>query len=313
MENQFLIQFPKVSFSDFQKEKIIGKGGYGEVFLAKHITTEKKSALKVLNAEELAGKDNIYFYSELLSLSQINNMFVIKLLGYSDSFPFCIETEYADCGTLFDALSHKPRSPRLDSSQKTLIAMGIAYGMISVHQANIIHRDLKSSNILLDENHLPKISDFGLSLIKSDQKEINDLIQKVDTESKFEAKIIGTPGWMAPEMYDGIEDYTNKVDVYEYGVLLWEMATESIPFRNMDPLAIMTAVVIQNKRPNIPSNISASFKKLIQSCWDKDPENRPSFNQIFDLFANKQVYFPQTNLHKVDAMIEYISKKTVKK
>ena len=61
------------------------------------------------------------------------------------------------------------------------------------------------------------------------------------------------------------------------------------------------------------SNVSPSMKKLIESCWDKEPENKPSFEQIYDMFAKKQVYIPQTNLHKIDVMIEYISKKVQKK
>ena len=302
----------------FEKEKSIGRGGYGEVFLAKQISIGEKVALKVLHTKELTGDDGLYFYNELLSLSKINNPFVIRLVGYSNSIPFFIATEFAQCGTLYDSLVHKPRSPKLDNSQKTLIAMGISYAMISVHRAQIIHRDLKSSNILLDENYLPKITDFGLSLIQHQNSQNNEFIQKVqqiqeEKKSKIDTKILGTPGWMPPEMYDGAEYCTNKVDVYEYGMILWEMITEKTPFRNMDPLAIMTAVAIQNKRPAIPSNVSPSMKKLIESCWDKEPENRPSFEQIYDLFAKKQVYFPQTNLHKIDAMIEYISKKVQKK
>ena len=307
----------QLSFSDFKKESSIGRGGYGEVFLAKHITSGEKIALKVLHSKELTGKDGIYFYTELASLSKIHNTFVVNLIGYSNIFPFFIATEYLQCGTLYDALVHKPRAPKLDNSQKTLIAMAVAYGMLSVHQAGIIHRDLKSSNILLDENYLPKISDFGLSISNHQNNENNEFIQKIvliqQEDTKIETKIIGTPGYMPPEMYDGVEFCSSKVDVYEYGMLLWEMVTEKTPFRNMDPLAIMTAVAIQNKRPNIPSNISASMKKLIESCWERDPENRPSFEQIFELFEKKRVFFPQTNLHKIDAMIEYISKKEKKK
>lgn len=304
----------KQLFSDFEKEKSIGRGGYGEVFLAKQISTGEKVALKVLYEKELADDNGFYFYNEILALSKINNIFVINLVRYSTTFPYFIATEFAQCGTLYDSLVHKPRAPKLDNSQKTLIAMGIAYGMISVHQSQIIHRDLKSSNILLDENYLPKISDFGMCIIHH-QDENNELIQKVQQiqkEKKADKKILGTPGWMPPEMYDGVEYCTNKVDVYEYGMILWEMITEKTPFRNMDPLAIMTAVAIQNKRPIIPSNVPQSLKKLIESCWDKEPERRPSFEQIYDLFVQKQVYFSQTNLHKIDAMIEYISSKCKK-
>lgn len=302
LTHEFVIptHIPKHVYEDFKIIRPIGKGSYGDVYLVTLGKDGPEKALKLINVQDLSGKDKQYFYQEILALSSISNTFIVSLFSYSDVCPFCIATDFSKCGTLHDAILHKPRAPKLDNTQKSVIAMGIAYGMICVHEHHFIHRDLKSANILLDENYLPKISDFGLSI-------------KADENMIIEQNAVGTAAWMAPEMFDGTKHITNKADVYSFGIILWEMLTETIPFKNKDPINIMTLVVVNKERPRFPSYAPHNLKSLIERCWDENPDNRPSFVEIFNMFLHKEVYYSQTNLYKIDAMGEYISKKTAGK
>jgi serine/threonine protein kinase len=109
-----------------------------------------------------------------------------------------------------------------------------------------------------------KIADFGIS------KETQELA----TMTGF----IGTTSYMSPEMVLG-EKYTEKVDVYSYGILLWEMYTHELPFASMPPLHVATQVV-QGLRPKIPPNCPAKLSTLMEMCWDRDQLKRPSFGDV---------------------------------
>lgn len=288
------VQNFKVSLSDFKKEHSIGQGAYAEVFLAIHIPTQMKTALKVLSAKKLEGPSATYFVREVMILASCQNPFLVQFLGYTDSYPYCIVTQYIEHGTLYDALKHKEGSPNIDNTDKTNIAMCIAYGMISLHKNKIIHRDLKSLNILLDSNCLPKIIDFGISRFHGEE---NELVTST----------IGTPHWMAPEMFNSTH-YDNKVDVYAYGILLWEMLTEGTPFEGMNAFQIMSAVCQNNLRPELPENTPTGLANLINACWAPDPADRPDFVQIYNYFASLNAYFGEdVDLSIVQDLADYIS------
>ncbi|KAH0787398.1 TKL family protein kinase [Histomonas meleagridis] len=284
----------KVSLDDFQKIKSIGYGSYGEVFLAKYIPNNNEVALKIFSDKILEGKSKACFCKEIKVMSLCNNPFIVKFLGYTDNYPYSIAMELAKYGSLYDSLRHKPGSHKIDSTQKTIIALSISYGMCELHRRHIIHNDLKSMNILLDENLFPKICDFGISRFLGENEEIA-------------TNIIGTPHWMAPEMFE-TDDYTEKVDVYAFGILLWEILTEEIPFENMTSFQVMTAVCIQKKRPEIPSNTSQGLSQLISSCWEHNPDKRPTFQEIYQMFLTKKAFFNGINFKKFEALVKYIQK-----
>ena len=279
-----------VDIKDYKIDKVIGKGGYGQVSLA--FKGGKQYALKELFFKELEGRDLQLFCREVQILGKCDSPFLLRLNGFTLSYPYVIITDYVPKGSLFEALRHRQNSPNLTSTNKTLIALGIAQGMMSLHQMNIIHRDLKSLNILLDERALPHICDFGIAREKA-------------SENEPITHQIGTPHWMAPETFSG-ENYSNKVDVYSYAVLLWEMLTESTPFRGKNPIQIMTIVYQRNERLRIPSNTPEPLKNLIKRCWDRNPDVRPTFAEIYSLFAQKKVMFPDTDTRSVDNLVQMI-------
>ena len=281
-----------VDLKDYHEIKTIGKGAFGKVYLATKKNTNEKFAIKELFFEHLEGRQLKLFCREVQILAKCHNLFLLPFRGFTLSFPYSIITEYITNGSLYEALRHRPKAPILTPTHKTIIALGIANGMCHLHELNIIHRDLKSLNILLDEHYYPKICDFGIARFKTESN------QPVTQQ-------IGTPHWMAPELFLK-NNYDSKVDVYAFGIILWELITEQIPFMGQNPIQIMTAVCQNHERPPLPEDAPPKLVNLINLCWAHSPQERPTFKIIFDLFKKKRVYFEGTDFAQVDKVIEAI-------
>ena len=290
---EFSSKLPKdklVDYNDFEIIKRIGRGGFGEVFLAEHKASGLLCALKTLYTQNMTSQERKYFIREVDILSRINNPFLLRFLGFSSSIPYSIATEFISKGSLYDAIHHNANSPNLTPTNKTLIALGIAIGMKSLHGMKIIHRDLKTLNILLDDQLLPRICDFGISRVKEE-------IQQLATQQ------IGTANWMAPELFES-QTYNLKVDVYAYAILLWEMLAEAVPFSGLNQIQIGMAVCTRKERPIIPENTPPLLKKLITSCWHQEPDNRPTFAQIVKAFKSHKVAWEGTDPIEVDNLFK---------
>lgn len=135
-----------------------------------------------------------------------------------------------------------------------------------LHLSGIVHRDLKSANLLVTEDLRIKICDFGISR---------------DTDAATMTSNIGTVPWTAPEMFRDVR-YCNKVDVYSYGICVWELASRAFPFERMTPLQIITAVC-DGVRPAVPDGCDSSLEALMLACWQPTPAQRPSFEQIINM------------------------------
>ncbi|XP_052198846.1 serine/threonine-protein kinase CTR1-like isoform X4 [Diospyros lotus] len=146
-----------------------------------------------------------------------------------------------------------------------------AQGMNYLHQHKppIVHRDLKSPNLLVDSKYTVKVCDFGLSRSKA----------RTFLSSKTAA---GTPEWMAPEVLRD-EPSNEKSDVYSFGVILWELVTLQQPWRNLNPAQVVAAVGFKGMRLQIPSEVNPHVADLIEACWAHEPSRRPSFSTIMSL------------------------------
>lgn len=286
-----------VQYDDFQIIKSIGKGGFSEVFSATYLPTKQICAVKKLKAKEISGDKFNLFCREIEILSKCAHPFLLGFIGFTVQRPYIVVTEYLGNGSLYDALRWKDDHKPLNGTQKTLIAMGIASGMERIHKLGIIHRDLKSLNILLDNDYLPRIIDFGLSRFVGDEKE------------EFMTANVGTPHWMAPELFTS-QQYTNKIDVYAYGMLLWEILTNSSPFKGKTYAQIMYDVCENGKRPAIPLRTPSAVKSLISKCWAQNPEERPTFHKIYKLFARGDVLFDGANKDEIVAFANKIKMNT---
>lgn len=145
------------------------------------------------------------------------------------------------------------------------LALQTARGMEYLHDCNLIHRDLKSVNLLMDDDFNAKVCDFGLSRI-------------IAPKTKNMTGNVGTVSWIAPEVFEK-QPYDAKADVYSFGVVMWELYTRQIPFQDMNTFEIPTAV-IKGDRPAIPKDCPKEYAKLMQLCWSKKPAKRPTFAKI---------------------------------
>ena len=145
------------------------------------------------------------------------------------------------------------------------MAIEIARGMNYLHTFPIpvLHRDLKSLNILMDEGFRPKIADFGWT---------RKMAEKMTGK-------IGTYQWMAPEVIKS-QKYTEKADVFSFAIILWEIASREPPYRNVGGAQVSLDVVNNDLRPQIPKSTPEPFVKLMKKCWDRLPDKRPSFKEI---------------------------------
>ena len=169
---------------------------------------------------------------------------------------------------------------------KTKIAFEIAQGMEYLRSKGIIHRDLKTANIMLDgdpKNLKPKIGDFGYS--------------RTETSLRM-SSMRGTANYMAPEVING-ECYDFKADVFSYGMILWELYADEHPFANCTQEEIFD-LISSNTKLEFRKLISQDLKDLIESATNFDPSQRPSFTEIIDLMIDKYISFKGNNPAQIE-------------
>jgi len=274
-----------INSEDFNKIKLIGKGGYASVWLVEDKNNGQQFALKEISSLGMNEKRKKEFFREVKTMVKLSHPFLLKIQGYSPIEPFLIITDYMPNGSVHNAYQNENSQKILTGTIKTKIAMGISHVMMHLHSNGIIHRDIKSMNVLLDDNYLPKLCDFGISRF-------------VDTSSAILTSNLGTPHWMAPEALYG-EEYSFPVDVYSYGMFLYEMLVHSIPWHGLPALAVSKKVVVEKKRPIIPENTPNSLRLLILACWSHDPNERPTFKSIYHYFKKSKIYFSDTDRSEI--------------
>ncbi|XP_039052929.1 serine/threonine/tyrosine-protein kinase HT1-like [Hibiscus syriacus] len=234
------------------------------------IYKEEAVAVKIIRVPDddngdLADRLEKQFNREVNLLSRLHHQNVIKFIAACRKPPvYCVITEYLSEGSL-RAYLHKLDDKSLPLKKLLVIALEIACGMEYIHSQGVIHRDLKPENILIDQEFHMKIADFGIAC----EEAYCDLL----------ADDPGTYRWMAPEMIKK-KSYGRKVDVYSFGLILWEMIAGTIPYEDMNPMQAAFAVVNKNLRPVIPKDCPPSMRALIEQCWSLNPEKRPEFWQI---------------------------------
>lgn len=266
-------------------------GAHSRLF--RGIYKEEKVAVKIIRGPQSDDDENgemstmleKQYDREVACLSHLCHNNVIKLVGATKAPPiFFIITEFLPGGSLRSFL-HKQNHASLPLPELVLIALGVARGMEYIHSQGVVHRDLKPENILLDCSADPacmnvKIADFGISC----EERLCEVVGEEDS---------GTYRWMAPEMVRH-RPYSRKVDVYSFGLLLWEMVSGRMPFEEMTPIQAAFAVVDKNLRPHVPPDCPAALRALIEQCWALRPDKRPEFWQIVKVLEQFQLALAET-------------------
>lgn len=255
----------------------IGEGAHGKVYQGRYGSLIV--AIKVLNrGSNPDDKSSLQsrFIREVNMMSRVKHDNLVKFIGACKEPLMVIVTELLPGMSLRKYLtSIRPRL--LDLLLACSFALDIARALDCLHANGIIHRDLKPDNLLLTEDHKSlKLADFGLA--------------REETVTEMMTAETGTYRWMAPELYSTVtlrqgekKHYNNKVDVYSFGIVLWELLTNRMPFEGMSNLQAAYAAAFKQERPALPDGISPSLAFIVQSCWVEDPNMRPSFSQIIRL------------------------------
>ncbi len=203
---------------DFELKKKLGKGGMGEVYLAKQVSLDRTVALKTLS-RELAKKEDFVarFLREARSMAKLDHVNVVKVYAV-DSLKglHFVAIEYVDGRSIQDWLDKLTKFSIGDSVH---IAMVSAQGMKHAHDQNMVHRDIKPDNILLTRTGIVKVADFGLAKVMDD-----------DVSMTQSGTGLGTPLYMAPEQARSAKTVDQRSDIYALGVMLYHMLTGKLPY-----------------------------------------------------------------------------------
>ncbi|XP_075268367.1 mitogen-activated protein kinase kinase kinase 21 isoform X2 [Opisthocomus hoazin] len=299
----------EIDFQHLELQEIIGVGGFGKVYRATWRGREVavKAARQDPDEDITATAESVRQEAKLFSMLRHPN--IIALHGVCLREPnLCLVMEFARGGSLNRALAAAAPAPpgagaarggrRIPPHILVNWAVQIARGMLYLHDqavVPILHRDLKSSNILLLEkmehddicNKTLKITDFGLA-------------REWHRTTKMSAA--GTYAWMAPEVIKS-SMFSKGSDIWSYGVLLWELLTGEVPYRGIDGLAVAYGVAVNKLTLPIPSTCPEPFAKLMKECWEQDPHIRPSFalilEQLTAIEGAVMTEMPQESFHSM--------------
>ncbi|KAI3447912.1 hypothetical protein Pfo_004577 [Paulownia fortunei] len=246
-------------------ESKVASGSYGDLYKGTYCSQEV--AIKILKAERLNTELQKEFAQEVYIMRKIRHKNVVQFIGACTRPPnLCIVTEYMSGGSVYDYLHKQKATFKLPGLLK--VAIDISKGMNYLHQNNIIHRDLKAANLLVDENEVVKVGDFGVARVKAQTG-----VMTAET---------GTYRWMAPEVIEH-KPYDHKADVFSFGVVLWELLTGKLPYEYLTPLQAAVGVVQKGLRPTIPKHTHPKLAELLERCWQQDPTLRPDFSEATEI------------------------------
>ncbi|KAI3796838.1 hypothetical protein L1987_39524 [Smallanthus sonchifolius] len=255
----------EIAWEDITLGERIGLGSYGEVYRGDWHGTDV--AVKKFLDQEITTESLEEFRSEVRIMKRVRHPNVVLFMGAVTRAPhLSIVTEFLPRGSLYKLL-HRANN-QLDIRRRLRMALDTARGMNYLHNCTpvIVHRDLKSPNLLVDKNWVVKVCDFGLSRMKN----------STFLSSRSTA---GTAEWMAPEVLRN-EPSDEKSDVYSFGVVLWELCTLQQPWGGMNPMQVVGAVGFQHRRLEIPDDMDPAIADIIAKCWQTDPKLRPTFSDI---------------------------------
>ncbi|GAB4854055.1 Serine/threonine-protein kinase sty13 [Ancistrocladus abbreviatus] len=251
------------------------QGAFGKLYRGTYEGEEV--AIKILerpeNDPEKAQVMEQQFQQEVMMLATLKHPNIVRFIGgCRKPMVWCIVTEYAKGGSVRQFLMKRQnRSVPLKLAVKQ--ALDVARGMEYVHGLGLIHRDLKSDNLLIFSDKSIKIADFGVA--------------RIEVQTEGMTPETGTYRWMAPEMIQH-RPYTQKVDVYSFGIVLWELITGMLPFQNMTAVQAAFAVVNKGVRPSIPSDCLPVLADIMARCWDANPDIRPPFSEVVKMLEHAE-------------------------
>lgn len=257
------------TISHYQVLELLGSGGMGEVYKGRDTRLNRPVALKVLRPERMSQASRKQrFIQEAQAASALNhpNIVTIYDIGEENGIDFMV-MEYIP-GRTIDALI--PRNG-MRLNEVLRIAIQIAEGLRRAHSAGIAHRDLKPSNIIVSDEGLVKILDFGLAKLVEEAPPSADEATRTQRPETEEGTVLGTVAYMSPEQAEG-RKLDVRTDIFSFGVMLYEMLTGRKPFGGDSRLSTMSAIL--KEEPKALENVPGELDKIIRRCLRKDRDKR---------------------------------------
>ena len=277
-----------VSLSNYTLDQAISETLHSTLFLATDNSSKRRVIVKQFNSKTLDGSFGVAFNLEASVPFKVKSPFISRTLGYTDCAPFCIIFEYQASRSLQKVMHNSPFF--LTPTHKTLIAMCTAHALSCLHKLSIVYRGLTPKHILIDQYMLPHLSNFGSA----------QLPDGGCVSESFNIK------YLAPEMLTG-STYSEKVDVYSYGMILYELLTGEPPFNNLTPIEVQCSVLSNDpKFPEIPNYAPRALRELITACWSVEYSKRPSFADIYRRFVSKELFFSGFDPTIIDSVVRSI-------
>lgn len=249
----------QINKSDLDFVEQIGKGEFSEVHKAMYKGTEV--AVKVVKDESLAA----LFITEATTMQSLNhpNLVLLKGLVHESDLSICIVTEFMAKGSLVEYLRTRGRTV-IGSTDQIRFAKDVCSGMAYLEDRKLVHRDLAARNVLLNDQCMAKVSDFGLAMFDSGE---------IASKSKIPVK------WTAPEALKH-HRFTSKSDVWSFGILLWEIYTFGrVPYPRIS-LTDVSEWIEEGNRMDRPDNCPDPMFNLMTSAWQWEAQARPTFREI---------------------------------
>ena len=254
--------------------KLLGAGGMGAVFIADDRQADQKVAVKILHPT-LADDQTVLhrFFREVQLIKQVEHPNVISTFDHGSYDKVIFYTMEYVRGL---PLNKIVQGRKLRKDALITFATQISLGLIAIHKANIIHRDLKGENVLVTKSKQVKIIDFGIARTE-------------DSNLTSMGEVIGSPAYLAPELWRG-ETPTTASDIYALGIIFYRMAYGKLPFSGDNPVSVMNKHL--HEQPNFSKDLVTAappwFIRLIQGLLDKDASVRPTMPRVLELLQNSE-------------------------
>eukprot|EP00002_Diphylleia_rotans_P013188 TRINITY_DN256_c1_g2_i1.p1 TRINITY_DN256_c1_g2~~TRINITY_DN256_c1_g2_i1.p1 ORF type:complete len:2532 (-),score=481.87 TRINITY_DN256_c1_g2_i1:2062-8733(-) len=258
--------FMHVDYKDLEFGRLLGTGSFGEVYIGKWRGSDV--AIKKIIMKKVTPAAIKEFESEVTIMVELRHPnIVLYMAACIEPKNLCIVSELMTRGSLYDILHND--SIEIDESMRLSFVVDAAKGLQYLHLSTppILHRDLKSPNLLLDEKWNCKISDFGLTGVQ--EKREKDSVPP------------GTLFWMAPEVISG-QTYIDKSDVYSFGIIIWEVVTREEPYQGELAESVALRVASDGLRPVFEGRHEAPpvMRYVAEQCWAQKPGDRPAFSEV---------------------------------
>lgn len=302
-----------IPWEDVSKDRMLGQGSFGEVWMG-HYKGKRIAVKRVFLPEDADEKEETLedFHKEMEILQMLNHPNIVHFFGAVQEDPhYAVLTELCE-GSVVDLLM-MVKKRRIDVTWKIVIdiATECAAAMFYLHNLNpqILHRDLKAENLLITEDFICKLTDFGLSRILNDpgacerrrhKKECPPLCSillfifavvvvahrrlvgrncSLSPGAEKHMTLCGTPSWIAPEIFRG-DAYSSAVDVYSFAIVFWELINFKKPYGDQDRVKLPYLIGVKRLRPTIPQHLPPYLTDLMTDCWKEDPHERPTFKEV---------------------------------